>query len=133
MCLLATPVYSCSYEQSLDWLAKAIYFEARGEPLEGQLLVAHTIINRVNSSKFPNNICNVVTQRKPTCQFSWYCTSKAEISFQNLEKFRKIAILAINSHNQREILFFMSKDYKNKWVSSLTLIKTIGNHSFYSL
>jgi len=44
-------------------LAGAIYFEAKGEPLAGQLAVAEVIINRAKSGRFPADVCEVVTQR----------------------------------------------------------------------
>ena len=62
-------------------LAEAIYFEARGEPVEGQFAVAEVILNRVESPKFPNSICKVVRQgtgRKHACQFSYNCDGKLE-------------------------------------------------------
>jgi len=43
-------------------LARAVYFEARGEPLEGQLAVAQAIINRTESGRYPDSICAVVRQ-----------------------------------------------------------------------
>jgi spore germination cell wall hydrolase CwlJ-like protein len=49
-------------QNQVDCVAKAIYFEARGEPFEGQLAVANVINNRVKSSKFPNTHCGVVHQ-----------------------------------------------------------------------
>ena len=62
-------------------LAEAIYFEARGEPVEGQFAVAEVVLNRVDSPKCPNSICKVVRQgtgRKPACQFSYNCDGKLE-------------------------------------------------------
>jgi N-acetylmuramoyl-L-alanine amidase len=54
-------------------LALNIYFEARGESVEGQYAVADVTLNRVESSQFPNTVCDVVYQcrRQDTCQFSW--------------------------------------------------------------
>src|SRR4051794_40469525 len=43
-------------------LAKAVYFESRGEKLEGQLAVAEVVLNRVASPEYPDTICGVVTQ-----------------------------------------------------------------------
>ena len=43
-------------------IAMAIYFEARSEPLEGQVAVANTIMNRVHSPYFPDTPCEVVKQ-----------------------------------------------------------------------
>ena len=41
-------------------LAKNVYFEARNQPLAGQLAVVSVTINRVNDKRFPNTICGVV-------------------------------------------------------------------------
>ena len=43
-------------------LATAIYFEARGEPMVGQVAVAQVIINRVDDERFPDTVCEVVKQ-----------------------------------------------------------------------
>ncbi|MGF1659955.1 MAG: cell wall hydrolase [Rubrimonas sp.] len=61
-----------------EWrcLAEAIYFEARGESLAGQMAVAEVILNRVDSARYPSTICSVVMQgahRRNACQFSYQC------------------------------------------------------------
>ena len=48
--------------EELECMAKNIYFEARNEATVGQLAVGQTVINRVQSSRFPNTICGVVHQ-----------------------------------------------------------------------
>ncbi len=57
-------------------LADAIYFEARGEPVRGQIAVAQVVMNRVFSGYYPNNVCGVVYQnarRHLACQFTFAC------------------------------------------------------------
>lgn len=57
-------------------LTEAIYFEARSEPIAGQVAVAEVILNRVDSDRYPDTICNVVNQgtgRLHACQFSYTC------------------------------------------------------------
>lgn len=49
-------------------LALAIYAEARGEPEPGMWMVAAVVMNRVESSRYPDDVCAVVAQRK---QFSF--------------------------------------------------------------
>src|SRR5512139_873002 len=49
-------------------LAQAIYFEARGEPLDGQLAVGQVVVNRSHSGLYPSDYCSVVTQ---PAQFSF--------------------------------------------------------------
>ena len=60
-------------------LADAVYFEARGEPLRGQMAVAQVVMNRVFSGFYPNNVCGVVYQnanRHLACQFTFACEGK---------------------------------------------------------
>lgn len=57
-------------------LAQAVYFEARGEPTEGQVAVARVILNRVSDQRYPSTICGVVFQGQKTmdrCQFQFAC------------------------------------------------------------
>ena len=55
-------------------LARNIYFESRGEPVQGRYAVANVTMNRVASQRFPNDVCGVVYQRnRRGCQFSWVC------------------------------------------------------------
>jgi hypothetical protein len=57
-------------------LANAIYFEARGEPVRGQMAVAQVVLNRVFSGYYPNNVCGVVYQNAShhlACQFTFAC------------------------------------------------------------
>ncbi|RMD87370.1 MAG: cell wall hydrolase [Alphaproteobacteria bacterium] len=62
-------------------LAQAVYFEARSEPLEGQLAVAQVVLNRVRTSLWPDHICAVVfegEQRRHRCQFSFACDGRSD-------------------------------------------------------
>jgi spore germination cell wall hydrolase CwlJ-like protein len=57
-------------------LANAVYFEARGEPVRGQIAVAQVVMNRVFSPFYPNDVCGVVYQnanRHLACQFTFAC------------------------------------------------------------
>lgn len=51
-----------NHSSELDCLALNIYFEARGEPLQGKLAVGYVVINRVGDKEFPANVCQVVQQ-----------------------------------------------------------------------
>jgi hypothetical protein len=65
-----------------EWrcLAHAIYFEARGEPIEGQVAVAEVILNRRDDPRFPKTVCAVVDQgaKRAGCQFSFMCDGRPE-------------------------------------------------------
>jgi len=61
--------------RDLDCLAAAVYYEARGEPAEGQAAVAQVVLNRARRPHFPKSVCAVVFQGAggPACQFSFAC------------------------------------------------------------
>ncbi|MFC4626026.1 cell wall hydrolase [Daeguia caeni] len=57
-------------------LAEAVYFEARGESVKGQVAVAQVVLNRVRNPAYPDTICKVVYQNRDwlnACQFSFAC------------------------------------------------------------
>ncbi|MEA2934849.1 MAG: hypothetical protein QOD74_1495, partial [Variibacter sp.] len=57
-------------------LSNAIYFEARGEPVRGQIAVAQVVLNRAFSGYYPEDVCGVVYQnahRHLSCQFTFAC------------------------------------------------------------
>ena len=57
-------------------LSDAVYFEARGESVRGQIAVAQVVMNRVFSGFYPDNVCGVVYQnahRHLACQFTFAC------------------------------------------------------------
>ena len=68
-------------EGDSNWqcLTEAVYFEARGESLDGQIAVAEVILNRVDSPLYPRTVCGVVKQRGAGgCQFSYVCDGRAD-------------------------------------------------------
>jgi spore germination cell wall hydrolase CwlJ-like protein len=69
------------YAKAERCLANAIYFEARSEPLRGQMAVAQVVLNRVFSPFYPNDVCSVVYQnagRHLACQFTFACDGKSK-------------------------------------------------------
>lgn len=69
-------------EGDANWqcLTEALYFEARGESLEGQIAVAEVILNRADSGLYPHSVCGVVKQRGGgSCQFSYVCDGRSDV------------------------------------------------------
>ena len=82
-----TTVVPMVNSEELECMSKNIYFEAAMESTAGKLAVAQVTMNRVNSSRYPNTVCKVITQGrhykngfpvKDRCQFSWYCDGKLD-------------------------------------------------------
>lgn len=116
-------------------LAQVIYFEARGEPIFGQIAVAQVTINRRDSPLFPNSICAVITQTEPVCQYSWYCDDRADKLPNNYES--RLALALAKGLLTRDVidithgaLFFHATSINPGW-SNLEKTVEIGAHVFY--
>ena len=125
--------------KSWKCLADAIYFEARGESIEGQYAVAEVILNRVESSAYPNSVCSVIKQggiRRHRCQFSFMCDGKFE-TIREPEAFAqsaKIAMIMLKGA-PRELthgaMFYHSQSVSPPWSQNFHRTATIGDHHFY--
>ena len=76
---------------ALMCVAMAVYFEARGEPTEGQIAVAHVIHNRIEDPRYPDNACDVVKYIT-----RWKLKGQ---SLSDLEKAKHCIDLLIEIHN----------------------------------
>ena len=120
-------------------LAEAIYFEARGEPVEGQFAVAEVILNRVESPKFPKNICAVVRQgtgRKHACQFSYNCDGKLEYiaSGAAYDQAKRVAWVSMDRKTRpltKGSTYYHAAFVSPYWARSFRYVTTIGVHKFY--
>ena len=118
----------------LECLAGAVYFESRGEPIEGQLAVAQVIINRAESSAFPSDYCGVVTQRS---QFSFVKNGVIPSRRSNAaawERARKIARIAHEgmwNSAAEDSLYFHATYVKPSWARKKVARATIKTHIFY--
>lgn len=116
-------------DRDLNCLATAVYFESRGEPVEGQLAVAQTILNRVESGSYASTVCGVIHQPK---QFS-YDKSRTPRAGNDWEVAQAIAKIAVNDMWKDvapKAISFHAKRVSPNW-SGKTRIATIGNHIFY--
>ncbi len=122
-------------------MARAIYFEARGESTLGQLAVANVIINRVATDVYPDTICGVVyqnEQRRNACQFSFACDGKSDVPNNDRywEQSQRVATQAISGGRRIyavEGATHYHADYVSpRWARSMTMLKKIGVHIFYN-
>jgi spore germination cell wall hydrolase CwlJ-like protein len=128
-------------EKSLDCLAMNVYREAGHEPFEGKVAVAQVTLNRVNSNKFPRDVCAVVYQKtrfteRVICQFSWYCDSKHrnrpvdDEAYEESYRVAKMVFLEDFKLESIENALYYHADYVNpNW--KLKRIAKIGTHIFY--
>lgn len=129
--LVAATPYSADMDAELRCLAGAVYFESRGESLPGQLAVAHVVINRANSGRFPKSLCGVVHQPS---QFSFVRGGRMPAIREGAQWTRAVAIARIardgSWKNQAPgALFFHARYVSPGWRK--TRIAQIDNHIFY--
>lgn len=118
-------------DRELRCLAGAVYFESRGESLPGQLAVAHVVINRAQSGRFPASMCGVVYQKR---QFSFVRGGRMPAIREGAQWDRAIAIAQIAlegswKNHAPGALFFHARYVAPGWRK--TRIAQIDNHIFY--
>ena len=121
--------------QEQDCLASAVYFEARGEPAEGQLAVAEVVLNRTKSGKYPASICGVVEQ---PWQFSFVNrTGRIPAANRSSEAWRKaVAVARIAQDRVSDtltdgVLWYHADYVAPSWGRRLNRETKIGLHIFY--
>lgn len=119
-----------------DCLASAVYFEARGEQIEGQLAVAEVVLNRVASKKYPDTICEVVEQ---PWQFSFVNATgripeadRASKAWKNAVAISTIALDKLAAEVSQDVLWYHADYVAPSWGKRLDREKKVGLHIFYS-
>lgn len=119
-----------------DCLANAVYFEARGEPLQGQLAVAEVVMNRAASGRYPATLCAVVVQ---PAQFSFVRRGIIPQADRASEAWRRaVAVARIAKQRMVErvlpssCLWYHANYVSPSWGRRLARNMQIGLHIFYS-
>jgi spore germination cell wall hydrolase CwlJ-like protein len=129
--LVAATPRPATLDPELRCLAGAVYFESRGESLVGQLAVAHVVINRAGSGRFPKSLCGVVHQKS---QFSFVRGGRMPAVREGAQWSNAIAIAQIArdgswKNHAPGALFFHARYVSPNWRK--TRIAQIDNHIFY--
>ena len=115
-------------------LAQAVYFEARGEPLTGQLAVARVVMNRASSGLYPRDYCSVITQRS---QFSFVRNGRIPQADESSSAWLRAKAIAQIAHQDRweseagDALYFPASYVKPGWARRKTQLARIDTHVFY--
>ncbi|HEY7297125.1 MAG TPA: cell wall hydrolase [Xanthobacteraceae bacterium] len=121
-------------------LADAIYFEARGEPVRGQIAVAQVVLNRAFSGYYPETVCGVVYQNANhhnRCQFSFACDGIRDVVHEPeaMERAKKIAALALDGKlwlpEVGKATHYHAYWVRPHWVREMTKMYKLGVHTFY--
>jgi spore germination cell wall hydrolase CwlJ-like protein len=128
-------------------LSLNIYYEARNQPLRGQMAVAEVVLNRVEDDNFPSTVCEVVMECptyswKPDfpirnkCQFSWYCDGKSDTPTELLAWDTSVVVAENILANVPPKLLDGATHYHSTnvnpfWAKDKVFVKRIGDHLFY--
>ena len=121
-------------------LAEAVYFEARGEAVRGQIAVAQVVMNRAFSGKYPATVCGVVYQnrhRHLACQFTFACDNNPDVIREPdmWDRARKIARAMLDGQiwlpEVGKSTHYHAYYVHPSWVSEMTRLYKFGVHTFY--
>jgi spore germination cell wall hydrolase CwlJ-like protein len=116
-------------------LALSIYHEARNQPFEGQLAIAHVILNRRDAARQPTTICEVVFKGR---EFSWTLLDRdRRIPTDQAAwvRARWIAIAAVADRDDDPVAgstYFHSVAVRPAWAPAMIRVARIGDHVFYA-
>jgi Cell Wall Hydrolase len=121
-------------------LAEAVYFEARGEAVRGQIAVAQVVLNRAFSGFYPTTVCGVVYQNKNrhfACQFTFACDNVADVVREPdmWDRAKKIAKAMLDGRiwlpEVGKSTHYHAYWVRPSWVSEMKKMYKFGVHTFY--
>lgn len=126
---------SCTSRQSpFECMVCNCYHESRGEPREGKIAVAKTVLSRSGSRSYPNSVCKVVYQ---PWQFSWTrdrysntIKTRNSIDRKSLTECRSAVDQAINEGPNGLIYFYNPRVVTPAWARRVTSCGKVGRHVF---
>lgn len=120
-------------------LTQAVYYEARGEGVDGMRAVAQVILNRVRHPAYPKSICGVVYQgayQRTSCQFSFVCNGAmgAPVESWAWRRAKSVAEAALGGYVMSAVgtsTSFHTTGVKPGWGGTMDKVAQIGSHIFY--
>ena len=117
-------------------LSLNVYWEARNQPVAGQVAVAQVVMNRVLDERYPNTVCGVVYENK---QFSWYWDGKPDVPYdqESWEQAQLIAdaVIAGSGHSDLEgVTHYHAVYVQPYWINDpakMEYVAQVGDHKFY--
>ncbi|MEA2886743.1 MAG: hypothetical protein QOD11_1103 [Bradyrhizobium sp.] len=121
-------------------LAEAVYFEARGEAVRGQIAEAQVVMNRAFSGFYPSTVCGVVYQNKHrhlACQFTFACDNVADVVREPdmWDRAKKIAKAMLDGQlwlpEVAKSTHYHAYWVRPSWVHEMKKMYKFGVHTFY--
>ena len=130
-------VYELS-EEDYDALLRLVEAEASGEDVKGKMLVANVVLNRVESSSFPDTVKEVIYQRhNGRAQFSPVATGKIDRVAVSEETVEAVERALCGEDESCGVLYFVAPAYadaaNHRWFQkNLTWLFSYNGHEFYT-
>ena len=135
-------------ETAFMCMALNIYHEAKNQSMLGQIAVGQVVMNRVEDTRFPDNVCDVVTQAvtykgtdKPVlhkCQFSWYCDGQKDEPLYHSEEWwnaQEYASIVLSGTIVLDVTegatHYHATYVRPAWAKTKTRTTRIDRHIFY--
>ena len=121
-------------DQEANCLATAVYFEARGESVDGQLAVARVVMNRAASGQYPTTLCGVVKQ---PAQFSFVRHGRfprintSSTAWARAQGVARLAMANVVPSVGTDVLWYHANYVSPSWGRRLNMAQKIGAHIFY--
>lgn len=121
-------------DEEANCLATAVYFEARGESVDGQLAVARVVMNRASSGKYPTTWCEVVKQ---PWQFSFVRNGRFpridtnSAAWARAQGVARLAMSNVVPSVGTDVLWYHASYVSPAWGRRLSMAQRIGTHIFY--
>lgn len=118
--------------QELDLLARLVHAEAAGEPYVGQVAVAATVLNRVQSSRYPNSIAGVIYQ-VINGHYQYSPVLDGRINLPADQRAYQAVYDALGGWDPTKgaLGFYNPHKTSNQWVRQQQVTTVIGNHIFF--
>ena len=125
-------------EEDYDALLRLVEAEASGEDIKGKMLVANVVLNRVESSSFPDTVKEVIYQRhNGRAQFSPVATGKIDRVAVSEETVEAVERALCGEDESCGALYFVAPAYadaaNHRWFQkNLTWLFSYNGHEFYT-
>lgn len=122
-----------------ECLSEALYHEARGETVRGLFAVGEVILNRVDSSAYPDSACGVINQgtgRRFACQFTYTCDGRSDqinemAAYTRIGKVARLLLDGAPRALTDGATHYHTRAVNPSWARRYPRTATIGSHHFY--
>jgi len=128
-------------------IAMAVYWEARGEPIEGQFAVAEVVVNRMHDPRYPADACSVVYEAdyypwapevpvRHQCQFSFFCDGKSDEPTDYVPwKVAQLIAAAVYEGRAAPVIgeatHYHATRVRPDWAATGDVVAKVNDHVFY--